>query len=66
MVVSGSEKSRQIYAMASNFRHVADGTKFPNYRIRLLEVARDLESEAARLNDQDFLAPRSREISRAG
>jgi hypothetical protein len=32
----------------------------------LLEVARDLEGEAAKLNDQDFPAPRSREISRAG
>jgi len=66
MVVSGSEKSLQLYAMASNFRHVADGTSFPSYRIRLLEVARDLEGEAARLNDQDFFAPRSRVISRAG
>lgn len=66
MVVSGPEKSLQIYAMASNFRHVADGTSFPSYRIRLLEVARDLEGEAARLSDQDFFAPRSREISRAG
>jgi hypothetical protein len=66
MVVSGPEKSMEIYAMASNFRHVADGTRLPGYRARLLEVARDLEGEAAKLSDQDFFAPRSRETSRAG
>lgn len=52
--------------MASNFRRVADGTRLPGYRARLLEVARDLEGEAAKLNDQDCFAPRSRETSRAG
>jgi hypothetical protein len=66
MVGSDPEKSMQMYAMASNFRHVADETRLPRYRTRLLEVARDLEGEAAKLSDHSFLALRSREISRAG
>jgi hypothetical protein len=64
MVVSGSEKSVQMYAMASNFRHAADKTAMPDYRRRLLEVARDLEGEAAKLTDQDLPPPRG--TSRAG
>ena len=64
MVVSGPEKSVQLYAMASNFRHAADETALPGYRRRLLEVARDLESEAAKLDDQDLPPPRR--TSRAG
>ena len=49
MVVSDAEKAAQLYAMASNFRHAAAETAQPRYRVRLLDVARDLESEAAKL-----------------
>jgi hypothetical protein len=64
MVVSGSEKSIQLYAMVSNLRHAADKTALPDYRRRLLEVARDLEREAAKLTAQDLPPPRG--TSRAG
>ena len=51
MVVSDAERASQLYAMASNFRHAAAETAQPRYRARLLNVARDLESEAAKLED---------------
>jgi hypothetical protein len=65
MVVLDSEKAAQLYAMASNFRHVADGTELPGYRERLLSVARDLECEAAKLEDQPVLPPDPGKASRA-
>ena len=49
MVVFDAERATQFYAMASNFRHSAAETAEPRYRARLLNVARDLESEAAKL-----------------
>lgn len=49
MVVSDAEKAAQLYAMASNFRHSAAETAQLRYRTRLLDVARDLEREAAKL-----------------
>lgn len=55
MVVSDADKAARLYAMASNFRHVAEETGLPGYRTRLLSVARDLEREAARLEDQTVL-----------
>jgi hypothetical protein len=62
MVVSGSEKAAQTLAMATRFRHAAAETSWAAYRTKLLEVARDLESEAEKLEHQEGL----REISRAG
>jgi hypothetical protein len=47
--------------MATNLRHAAAETGWPEYRNRLLEVARDLEHEADR-SDQAL----PRRISRAG
>ena len=66
MVVSDSEKANGLYAMASNFRHAAQATSLPGYRDRLLQVARDLECEAAKLDDQRFFPPKSRDASRTG
>jgi hypothetical protein len=66
MVVSDSEKANGLYAMASNFRHAAHATSLPGYRDRLLQVARDLECEAAKLDDQRFFSPTSRDASRTG
>lgn len=52
MAASDADKAARLYAMASNFRHVAEEAGLPGYRARLLSVARDLEREAARLDDQ--------------
>jgi len=52
MVVPDPDKAAQIFAMASNLRHAAAETGQPRYRARLLNVARDLESEAAKLEGQ--------------
>jgi hypothetical protein len=65
MVDIDPQKAAQLYAMASNFRHVADGTELPGYRERLLKVARDLEREAAKLEDQSILPPDPGKASRA-
>jgi len=62
MVVSGPEKAAQTLAMATRFRHAADETSWPDYRAKLLEVARDLESEVEKLERQEGL----RATSRAG
>jgi hypothetical protein len=50
--------------MASNFRHVAEEPGLPGYRARLLSVARDLEREAARLDDHRDLPRVSEKTSR--
>ena len=65
MVVPGHEKIECLHAMAANLRHAADETSWPRYRARLLQVARDLECEAAKL-DQHKPEPKSRDASRAG
>jgi len=49
MTESDADKAARLYAMASNLRHSAAETGLPAYRTRLLNVARDLEGEAARL-----------------
>jgi hypothetical protein len=66
MVFSGHEKAMQTLAMATRFRHAAQETSWPSYRAKLLEVARDLESEADKLEAQEGLRVFSREASRAG
>lgn len=53
------EKSSALYAMATNLRHAAAETVWPDYRQKLLEAARDLESEADR-RDHDRPPPASR------
>ena len=65
MVVSDADRAARLYAMASNFRHVAQAAGLPGYRTRLLNVARDLEREAARLEDQPVLPLPSGKSSRA-
>ena len=57
MVVSDAERATQLYVMASNFRHAAAETAQPRYRARLLNVARDLEREAAKLEDHFAAGP---------
>lgn len=52
MVVSNPEKVARLHAMASNLRRAAAETGQPRYRTRLLNVARDLETEAAKLEEQ--------------
>lgn len=51
----------ELHAMATNLRHAAAPTHWPDYRKRMLEVARDLEREA----DKADQAVRERS-SRAG
>ena len=58
------EKAMQALAMATRFRHAAQATSWPGYRAKLLEVARDLESEAEKLDSQEGLPPPG--ASRAG
>ncbi len=52
MTVSDSDKVARLNAVASNFRQTAAETGLPRYRARLLNAARELESEAARLDGQ--------------
>jgi hypothetical protein len=66
MIENSPEKATQMYAMASNLRHAADETVQSEYRIRLLMVARDLEREAAKLDDHCRFAPTVPGASRAG
>ena len=66
MAVSDLDNATKLHAMASQFRHAADETAWPGYRVRLLQVAADLENEAGRLQRQDFGAPVSRDTSRTG
>ena len=51
MVAPDPDKVARLHAMASKLRQAAAETGQPRYRTRLLNVARDLESEAARLDD---------------
>ena len=60
MAVVGS-RSDALRAMATNLRHAAAETGWPDYRKRLVEVARDLEREA----DESDKVPSARD-SRAG
>ena len=62
MVGSVAEKHTQTLAMATRFRHAAAETSWASYRVKLLEVARDLEREAEKLERREGLP----EISRAG
>jgi len=59
MAMRDPPKSAELYAMATNLRHAAAETSWPRYRAKLLEVARDLEREADR-RDQDSFTPTSR------
>ena len=56
----------QTLAMATRWRHAAQETSSPSYRVKLLEVARDLEKEAERLEIQESLPRTPRGNSRAG
>lgn len=51
MVAPDLDKVARLHAMASKLREAAAETGQPRYRARLLTVARDLESEAAKLDD---------------
>jgi hypothetical protein len=66
MVVPGHEKIECLHAMAADLRHAADETNWPRYQVRLLQVARDLEREAAKLDDQHTPESTSGDASRAG
>jgi hypothetical protein len=51
MVVFDPDKAARLHAMASKLRQAAAETAQPHYRTRLLNVARDLETEAAKVGD---------------
>ena len=64
MVVRDPDKIAQLHAMASKLRQAAAETGQPRYRTRLLNVARDLEFEAAKLEDQPAAIRPSKDSSR--
>ena len=66
MVVSGQERALDTLALATRFRHAADETSWPDYRAKLLKIARELEVEAGRLEIQEGLPLLPRGASRAG
>lgn len=64
MVAPDPDKASQLHAMASNLRQAAAETDQSRYRVRLLDAARDLENEAARLEGHPSESPKDSSRSR--
>jgi hypothetical protein len=57
MVVLDPDRAAWLHAMASKLRQAAAETGQPRYRTRLLNVALDLETEAAKLDNFPARSP---------
>ena len=56
MAVKEQEKATYLRAMAEQFRQTALESALPGYRAKLLQVAVELDCEAARLGSQRSFA----------
>jgi hypothetical protein len=50
MTLSRLEQAARMHIIAAEFRHYAAQTSLPTYRSRMLEMAADLDLEAAKLD----------------